>query len=258
MKRILSFAIFAGLFLVLGLMAFMARPNGDVVEAEDAQVVAGASVQQEATDPQAPQAPTAAENYNPIAFPLDASGVITPFTAAGLLTYVGSSATEVAQINAVGQNLDTWSVFGFGVVNGSFTTNPADFPLEVGGAYWLKVNSSADTTLTIVGDVPAQGSIQYTLYADAVGGCNYNQVMLPLDQTGTYATAADIITDIGSGNVSEIARLNATGQNLDTWSSFGFGVVDGSFTTNPADFTVTPGYSYLFCTEQAGNGIQWP
>lgn len=255
MKRILSFAIFAGLFLVLGVLAFMARPNGDVVETENQEVVAGAPVQQEAT---APEAPTAAENYNPIAFPLDASGVITPFTAAGLLTHVGSSATEVARVNEVRQDLDTWSVFGFGTVNGTFTTDPNDFPLEVGGAYWLKVNNTADNTFTLVGDVPAQGSIQHTLFADATGGCNYNQVMLPLDQTGVYANANDIITDIGSSNVSEIARLNPTRQDLDTWSSFGFGTVNGLFTTDPNDFTVTPGHSYLLCTEQAGNGTQWP
>jgi hypothetical protein len=196
---------------------------------------------------------------NHIALPLDASADITPFNAQGLLTYIGSQALLVENWNAQNGNLDFWDgSSGFGIINGVFTTDPADYPLTVGYPYLVTVDSSApsETVFTIVGDVPAMNTIDFSLYG--TNPCARNEIAIPLDQTGTgINTALDLANDIT--NVDLVEAWNATNQNLDFWDvGSGFGIINGVFTTDPNDFPVSMGYPYFVCVNIGSNGVNWP
>ncbi|MDJ0751943.1 MAG: hypothetical protein QNJ45_00380 [Ardenticatenaceae bacterium] len=241
MKRILSTILFAGLLGTLGIGAWVAMPRG--VD----------PVQQAGTTLELTNQAINATKYNAVSLPLDASTVITPFNAQGFLDYIGPSASQVANLNPNSQALDFWDGnLGFGVVNGIVITEP--FPLKVGSPYLIQVDENAPSTLTVVGDVPPAGSIQFDLVG--VDPCNYNEISIPLDQS-TISNGAELAASIG--NVNFVAKLNVESQSLDFWDvTLGFGVIDGLIVNDPNQFPVTAGYPYFVCVTGSGDGTQWP
>ena len=247
MKNILSLTIFALLFLGLGALALTAAPGGTDLLASTAPNFNVSAAEQEISAVAGP-----ARNH--IALPLDASSSITPFNAQGLLDYIGPSGLLVENWNAQNGNLDYWDGAGFGEIAGVYTEEPNDYPLMVGHPYLVTVQG-ADPVFTIVGDVPAPGDITFNLYGGTP--CTRNEIMIPLDQTGTgLNNALDLANDIG--NVDLVEQWNATNQVLDYWDvAGGFGDVGGVYTEDVNDFQVKVGYPYFVCLAGTGT-ITWP
>lgn len=230
MKQTLSTLIAIALLIGLGALAVLALPHGQV-----ALNPAPAAVAAQAAAPLLEvAAPNATSKYNMIAMPLNASQQFASagysFTADGLAALVGPSVQQVLRWNASTQIFEA-RIPG---VDGP------NFPLAVGGVYWLLLDSTAPTVLSFVGDVPAAGSISYVL----VGGspCKYNAIMLPLDQA-SITTADQLAAAIG--NVAQVLNWNALTQTYQTRLPG----IDGP------NFTVKIGYPYLVCMEQSKT---WP
>lgn len=150
MKRILSTALAVALLLSLGVLAVLARGGGDILTPVINAVAAAAPSQTAA----APDAPMAAENYNMIAIPLDASGPVTPFTASGLGVFLGPAVKQVSKLDPNAQGYLTWyPEIGDG----------DDFDLEVGGVYMVLLGTGANNIVSFVGGVPDAGTIRFDL-----------------------------------------------------------------------------------------------
>lgn len=221
MKRILYTTVFLGLLIVLAVAAVYAL-NGPAT-------VKTASVAAPAADT-APLAlaPTAGDSYNFIALPLDSSDSFS-YTASGLKSYV-SGATAVMKWDSANQQFV------------SYTGGLGDFSLNVGGAYFLLLNSSADNVLSFVGDVPAQGSVSFSLVKDTGSSCKYNAISLPLDKD-SITSASQLMSDIGG--VDSVAKWDASTQQFVTYSG-GLG-----------DFSVSIGYPYFVCLNNSAPST-WP
>ena len=258
MKRILSTAAFIILIVAIAAVAVYALNGQPAAEtaAAPAAVPGSASVETNAL------APAATQNYNVIAFPLDPqtdwanSGY--NFDSQGLAEYVGAtSVAQVLRLDASRQAWDSWfPATHDGNVGGSYTTTP--YALDVGGSYWLLVDSTSPTIFSIVGDVPDQGTVTYTLVG-ADPTCKNNQIMLPLDQSST--TDADLLANSISANaatdVEQVLSWDAQRQGFDSWfPATQDGNVGGSYTTTP--FNTKIGYPYWVCLRSAVNGNVWP
>jgi hypothetical protein len=202
--------------------------------------------------------PQAAVNYNVIGMPLNASAQFTAagfgFDADGLAKLVGTSVLSVMRWNTQAQVFDSWDpVNGEGWVGGSYTTTP--FPLAVGGAYWLMIDNTGPTLLSFVGDVPAAGSVKFTLKG-AAGTCSYNEITVPLEQS-TLTDANLLAANISATEVAAVLRWNATLQVFDSWDPVnGEGWVGGVYTTTPFDVKI--GYPYWVCLTAGVDGQVWP
>lgn len=175
---------------------------------------------------------------NMIALPLDSTATISPFTALGLATYAGPGVTRVMRWNPATQSYASY-VPG---VSPPF----ANFALTIGGAYMLEVNTTANTILTLVGGVPAQGSVVFTLTQGTPTVCAHNELSLPLDQiaiTQASLLAADI------GGVDRVLVWNASAQNF---SSYIPGVSPPF-----ANFATRVGYPYRVCLDDTAP-VSWP
>ena len=257
MIRIVSTAAFIILIVAVAAVAVYAL-NGQPA----AQTAAAPAAVPGSASVHAPEAVAAAANFNAIAVPLDvtsnwASGGHN-FDAQGLAEYVGEpSVDQVLHLNASTQGYDSWyPATQDGFVNGAYTTIP--FALSVGGAYRLVLNNS-DPNLDIVsfvGDVPDAGSIKFTLVG-ADGGCKFQDVSIPLEQSGL--TDADLLSDSMGGltDVEQVLQLNPSTQGYDSWyPATQDGFVNGSYTTVP--FETKIGYPYAVCLLSGANGVVWP
>lgn len=247
MKRILSTALAISLLLGLGALAIIASPNGAgslLTASKPAAVALAASNFQGAA---APQAPDAAQNFNMIAMPLDATNQFTSagytFTADGLMKLAGGGikVPQVAHWRADTGIYETW------------TWNPdegyavgTDFALEVGQAYWLLLESTAGNVISFVGDVPNQGAVKFTLVRGTP--CVFNQFSIPLDQS-TITDADALMTAL---NAQQVSRWVASSQTFESW------------TWNPDEgqavgvkFSVQIGYPYVACLV-TGTPTNWP
>ena len=225
MKRILYTTVFLGLLIVLAVGAVYAL-NGPAT-------VKTASVAAPAADT-APLAlaPTATQNYNFIALPLDSSDSFS-YTAPGLASYVGSSVKQVVKWDASSQSYVSYTPGG-----------PGGFNLEIGGSYFLLVDSSSPTVLSFVGDVPAQGSVSFALDNTATSGCRYTSLSVPLDQSGIN-DANDLANAIGSG-VQQVIKWDAGSQSYVSYTAGG-----------PGAFPVSIGYPYFVCLDSSAPA-NWP
>jgi hypothetical protein len=223
MKRLLYTTLFAGLILVLAVAAVFALrgPLATQTVSASAPVVDASAA--------SALAPNATDSYNFIALPLDSSDSFT-YTASGLMSYVGSSAKAVVKWDAAQQKFIT------------FTGGLGDFSLETGGAYFVLVDSTSSDVLSLVGDVPPQGSITFSLVAGTSTECKYNAISLPLDQD-QITTASELMTDIGG--VSAVVKWDATQQKFVT------------FTGGLGDFAVSIGYPYFVCLDDTAPST-WP
>lgn len=227
MKSSLSSLAIVVLLVALGLLTVVALPRGMEPATASAPAAPAAAPLLEVA------APNAAK-YNMIAMPLNASQQFSSagysFDADGLAALVGPSVQQVLRWNASTQTFEA-RIPG---VDGP------NFALAVGGVYWLLLDSAAPTVLSFVGDVPAAGSISYSL----VGGspCKYNAIMLPLDQA-SITTADQLAAAIG--NVAQVLSWNASTQTYQTRLPG----IDGP------NFAVKIGYPYLVCMDQSKT---WP
>lgn len=176
--------------------------------------------------------------FNMVAIPLDSTASIVPFSASGLAAYLGTGVKQVVRWNPASQS-------HVGYVPG-FSPPFADFALEIGSAYLLEVDSSVDTVFTLVGSVPLQGSVVFTLVGGSSTSCSLNAVSIPLDKI-SLTKASELALDIGG--VSQALVWNA---NLRVYN----GYVPG-FSPPFADFTVRAGYPYLVCLNDTAP-VYWP
>ncbi len=201
-------------------------------------------------------APSAVGIYNALALPLDTEGEFGAlgydYDARGLMNYIGSSVEQVLRLNPGRRDFDTWYSLDFGFVDGIFTSDP--YPLDIGGSYWVLVDNTAPSVVSLYGDVPAAGSVSFSFVGTTP--CSYNSISIPLDQSG-ITNAAELAADMG--DIDQVLRLNPVRQNFDTWYvGTGFGFINGVFTFDPADFPVEIGYPYWVCVMIAGDGKVWP
>lgn len=225
MRRALSTVLAVALLLGLGTLAVLALPNANAPLSAVPAVSAAAPEFE-------PDAPMAATNFNTIALPLDSSSQINPYTASGLASLVGTGVVQVMHWDAPTQS------YQFYFPADGFGTN---FGLKTGEAYWLELNSSAGQVVSFVGNVPAQGSIHFSLVGAAT--CQWNDFSLPLDQSA--ATNASQLA-AGIGHVEQVQAWDASSQ------SFQFYFPADGFGTN---FPVKIGYPYHVCLTQ---GRVWP
>ena len=240
MKRLILTALAVALLLSLGALAVLARGGGDILTPADSGVSAAAQPQTAAA-PDAPAAPDA-NMFNFIALPLDSSSSITPFRASGLAAYIGSSVKQVMKWNSDLQGFDTF------VPGVSPPVPPFDFSLVVGGSYFLELGSGT-TVLSLVGNVPASGSISQSLLpGSSATECRFNSISIPLDRadiTNAQGLAADV------GGVSQVMTWNATLQGFDSY------VPGVSPPVPPFNFDVKIGYPYFLCVNSNGP-TTWP
>lgn len=241
MKRILSTALAISLLLGLGALAIIASPNGAgslLPAARPAAVALAASNFQGAA---APQAPDAAQNFNMIAMPLDATSQFTnagyTFDAKGLAALAGSGVIQVLHWDAASQIYETW--------NTDFGGYGTNFSLAVGGVYWLLLDVNAKSIISFVGDVPNAGTVHFTFVNGAA--CQFNEFSLPLDKS-QIINAQQLAAAIGSG-VVQVAEWDATNQIYATWNTD-----FGGYGTN---FTTKIGYPYAVCLT-TGAPTTWP
>ena len=198
MKRLLSTALAVTLLLGLGALAVLARGGGDILTPADSVVSAAA--------PDAPPTP-APYMINEIALPLDVESTFgtANFTAQGLAENITSGEATVSQVShwyANGQQSDTWDPnLGYGIYEGE--TVFAAWPLQTGQSYQLTLVQGASTVYSIVGDVPAQGDIQFTWKGGA--NCQLNSFSVPLDQESSVSgkdlgDAQKLAEDIGASS----------------------------------------------------------
>lgn len=214
MKRILSTAFAIALLLSLGGLAVLARGGGSILTPADSVVAAAAQ-------PQTAAAPLAVSKFNMIALPLDSSNQFA-YDAAGLLAYVGPSAIQVLSWDPASQGYLFRYADGFG----------DNFPLVTGGAYWLEVDSNAPATISLLGDVPAQGGVSFALVGDA--SCKWNQFSVPLNRSDI--TDADKLL-AAIGDAEQVVSWDAASQGYLFRYSDGFGDL----------FPVKIGYPYGVC-----------
>lgn len=227
MKNLVSLIVFALVFLGLGAMALMAAPGGADLVAEFNPSETAGSAPHEST------AQTNEVSFNAIAIPLDSSASITPFNAAGLAAYHGTSVQKVMEWNATTQSYASYIP----------DESPpfAAFALKVGGAYMLAVDGSSSNLLSLVGDVPSEGSVFFSFVTPSAGGiCLFNHISLPLDRSD-LTKASGLAGDMTG--VDKIMKWTAATQS---YASF----IPGE--SPPfADFDVEIGYPYVVCLNSA-------
>lgn len=261
MKRILSTVAFVMFIVVIAAVAVYALNGSAVAGVTTPEIVPGSAGVASAAV-LAPGEVTATNSYNVIALPLDVESNWLndgyTFDADGLANYIGATSVEqVLRLDAARQDWDSWfPATQDGFVGGGYTTTP--FALQTGGSYWLLVDSTSPTVFSIVGDVPAQGTIDYTLVGTDPS-CSNNQIMLPLDQS-TIADADQLANSISANAATDVAQVlswDATRQDFDSWfPSSQDGFVGGGYTTTP--FNVQIGYPYWVCLHSGVDGNVWP
>jgi len=224
MKRLLFSGLFVALLLALLVGAvFALRGPASVKTAAPAEAIANL-------------APAGTDKYNFIALPLDSSDSFN-YTASGLAGYVPGT-KKVVKWDAANQQYVSYTP--------GISPPSADFSLEIGGAYFLLLDSSADDVVSFVGDVPAQGSVVFTLTAGTSSSCSYNAISIPLDQ-GQIATAQDLADAITG--TKKVTKWDANNQQ---YVSYTPGISPPS-----ANFDVSIGYPYFVCLDDTAPS-QWP
>ena len=238
MKHDLFLACAIVLLLALGSLTVLARPEG--IGASAAPAAAAQVEQGQQTSPvslpQAPAAPKAGASYNVIPVPLPAVNQFPPgkFNAEGLVSIIGSGVQQVLEWNpATGSYLSY--IPGIG---------GDEIPLKVGGVYWFALDSTANPTVSFMGDVPAQGSVKFALVRPTAGGCVYNDISIPLDRSAI--TTAQALAD-SIGNVSQVLEWNPVTQS---WRRYTPG-------QSGDNFAVRIGYPYQVCLLPTGR-TTWP
>ncbi|MCU0501855.1 MAG: hypothetical protein MUC51_08825 [Anaerolineae bacterium] len=253
MKYYLAPACALVLLLTFGGLAVLARPEGAGAPALSGQAVAtpaiadAATVQVEsdqqdtaALDAQASVATGPDTSYNVIPVPLPSVSQFpsSQFNAEGLASIVGPGVHQVLEWNpSTGSYLSY--IPGIG---------GDEIPLRVGGVYWLALDSSANPTVSFMGDVPAKGSVKFIFTRPSFGPCIYNDLSIPLDfllDHPTVNTAEKLAQDIEQ--VDHVLQWDSAAQ---IWRKY----TPGSSADN---FTIKIGYPYHVCLKSGGK-TTWP
>ena len=175
-----------------------------------------------------------ASKFNYISMPIDASATITPFKASGLAAHMGSGVQQVLLWDPTTQQFRTWTpAFPFD-----------DFDLAVGGAYFVLLDASASSSLSLVGTVPDPGTVSFALQTPTGTGCRFNSISLPLDQ-GAVTKASELAAALGG--VDQALSWDVATQQFRTWTP--------SFTFD--DFSTAIGYPYFVCLNSSAS-TSWP
>jgi hypothetical protein len=128
--------------------------------------------------------------YSTIALPLTGSGLTNASTlAAHIQSQTGGTVQELLRWDP--------SITAFRAYQPGSPLS-VNFPTAVGDAYQVRMGPAGSGPATILGGVPAQGSISFNL-AGASGTCRQNLFSLPLDQEG-IVNAAGLYAAIGNVN----------------------------------------------------------
>lgn len=232
MRRVLTTVLAVALLLGLGALAVLALPNGSAPLAGAPAVSAAA--------PEFQDAPLATNKVNVIAMPLNATNQFTSagksFNADGLASIAGPGVVQVLSWNAATASYLSWD---------PAAQDGNNFSLTVGGVYRLVLDSTANTIVSFVGDVPAQGTVSFALTRPSGTGCAINDISLPLDKAN-ITTADQLATAVG--NVAQVLEWNATTQ---TYLSWDVAAQDGN------NFATKIGYPYRLCLSTGGSA-NWP
>ena len=173
---------------------------------------------------------SAAANYNDIAMVFEMPSINKAST---LATYIGSSVKYVSQFKPGTQS---WQIYIVGIP-------VTDFDLITGQFVFVITDNTAPASVAMVGGVPPEGSIYFTLASGSPP--KYNFLSLPLDQ-GHLTKASEVVNDIGSG-VLFLIRYNIVTQSLQAYQP-----------GNPStDFSLVIGEPFgLILT--TGAPTQWP
>jgi hypothetical protein len=215
-------------------MAFAAAPLGLEAQPGSAPEVESAALQAQ-DEPRAPEA-TNAENFNFIALPFENPSGFTSLDADGLADYVGASVSQVLSWNASSQQFEPWFP--------DFPLIGTNFPIGVGGSYFLLLDSTADSVVTFVGDVPAAGSVSFSLQPGGAN-CAFNSISIPLDHS--IADADALATAIGG--VEQVLNWDASAQQFQTWFP--------DFPLIGTNFPVETGHPYFLCLKSTAP-TTWP
>ena len=193
-----------------------------------------------AAHPEAPAAPKSDTSYNVIPVPLPSVGQFPSgrFNAEGLASIIGPGVLQVLEWNP---NTGSYMSYIPGI-------GGDEIPLKVGGVYWFGLGSTANSTVSFLGDVPAKGSVKFTLTRPAFGACVYNDVSIPLDfllDHPTVLTAQKLAEDIE--NVDHVLQWDSAAQ---VWRRYTPG-------QGGDNFAVKIGYPYHLCLKPGGKTV-WP
>lgn len=177
--------------------------------------------------------------FNFISMALDASASVSPFKASGLAAYHGNSVKQVLSWNAATQQMISYAP--------GISPPFADFNLAVGGAYFLALDSTSANSLALVGKVPDQGAVSFSMARGATSAsCKFNAISLPLDKS-SITTAGQLATEIGG--VLQVIKWNASTQQIVSYLPD----VSPPF----ANFAIQVGFPYFVCVNNAGPS-SWP
>lgn len=118
-----------------------------------------------------------------------------------------------------------------------------NFGLGVGQGYFVYTPGAGATALTVVGSVPAAGSLSFTI--TRASSCKLNLLSLPLDQD--TITSADTLAGV-IGGVPTIKEWRSV---TNVFATRVVGVVGNNFVTRI-------GYPYWPCADITGGGPTWP
>ncbi len=231
MRQTLSILAAVGLLVALGALAVLALPTGQVA-LSPAPVAAQAAA--------GPEGVLATNRVNVIAIPLDTTNQFSnagkSFNADGLAAIAGAGVVQVLEWNASTNSYRSWD---------PIEQDGDNFPLKVGGVYRLVLDSTANTVISLVGDVPDEGSVTFDLVRAAGSGCRINDISIPLDRAD-ITNADELAASVG--NVSQVLEWNASTNSYRTWDPV---EQDGD------NFSTRIGYPYRLCLSEDG-AITWP
>jgi hypothetical protein len=160
---------------------------------------------------------TTSTSFNLVAIPFENTGLTT---AVDLIDAIGVA--NVATVNRYivsSQSFESRFAAGFG----------PNFAVVPGGVY--QVNARANSILSVAGNVPAPGSIDYPLSTTAT--TDFNFIMIPFEHETDFSVAQDVINSI-PGVLNTLNNYITTSQSYVSRFAAGFGT----------NFTVKAGKAY--------------
>jgi len=153
-----------------------------------------------------------------------------------LAALVGQGVKQVLTWNPSTQTYLSWNV---DLGDGDY------FTLNLGGVYWLLLDSSASNVVSFVGDVPELNTVSFNLIRPASSGCLLNDISIPLDQSG-ISSPQELADAVGA--VAQVLQWNAATQTFLSWN---VDLQDGD------TFDVKIGYPYRLCLKPSPD-TTWP
>lgn len=220
MKRLLLTGLVAGLVAILIVGAVFALRGQALTETA-------------AAPPPVKQAQNGTNySWNDIALPLVMDNVSTASDVANEIDPNGS----IIKVSRWRSDIGQWETY---VVSDPFSN---DFSVSTGDALFVAADSNAPATASWVGDVPAQGSISYSLVPN-----QWNSIMIPLDQDGQFdMTASGLAANIGG-----VVKVSHWLNDIQQWETY---IVSDPFSN---DFPVRLGYPYFILTNDSPPA-NWP